>query len=235
MMVSCTCSKQYTGGWGWGGGGVEVGVGGGRGERENICPLAIQNQTSTISMQVSSLVKMHWYLLLIIRKWKYRQMDCWLTYNRWTDGRPTLNPCHYRVVGYKKKYRNGTCSRLSSFESGTFISSLSLFFTGASTSSLSWKNNTSTMKSAVYIVLDMGCSSKNKKCCGSGERGAWVFDRTFFFIPPPMRLNLLFPHYPHHQIINKPQHPHNSVFSTNWFGTVFRATTICAEDPHQRK
>ena len=50
------------------------------------CPLAISNQISTISMHILSLVKIHWCLLVIIRKRK-------------TDGRTTGGRAHGRTHG----------------------------------------------------------------------------------------------------------------------------------------
>ena len=38
---------------------------------DEICPLAIQNQISTISMHIPSLVRIHWLFLVIIWKRKY--------------------------------------------------------------------------------------------------------------------------------------------------------------------
>ena len=54
-----------------------------------ICPLAIPNQISTISMYIPSLVKIHWCLLVIIRK---RKTDGRTNgQNERTHGRPTWN------------------------------------------------------------------------------------------------------------------------------------------------
>ena len=72
-----------------------------------ICPLAIPNQISTISMYILSLVKIHLYLLKLSYgnentggpdgRTKVGRMD------RHTDiQRETIIPGHYRVAGYKK-------------------------------------------------------------------------------------------------------------------------------------
>ena len=73
---------------------------------DEICPLAIPNQISTISMRIPSLVKIH-SCLLIIRKTKKRK-DGW-TYGQMgglTDDQcETIIPRHYYVAGYKKIVR----------------------------------------------------------------------------------------------------------------------------------
>ena len=70
---------------------------------DEICPLAIPNQISTVSIHIPTLVKIHWCLQVIIRK---RKMDGCTTdgrTDRHTDvQRETIIPCHYSVVGYKK-------------------------------------------------------------------------------------------------------------------------------------
>ena len=71
-----------------------------------ICPLAIPNQISTISMHIPSLDKIHWCLLKLSSG---NEMDGW-TDGRTTDGRTdgrttdvqreTIIPRHYYVVWY---------------------------------------------------------------------------------------------------------------------------------------
>ena len=77
---------------------------------DEICPLAIPNQISTISMHIPSLVKIHWCLLKLSSGNEKR------TDRRTTDGltdiltdhqRETIIPCHYCVAGYKKEFQDG--------------------------------------------------------------------------------------------------------------------------------
>ena len=74
---------------------------------DEICPLAIPNEISTISMHIPNLVKIHWCLLKLLSGNKKR-MDG-RTYDWRTDGRTdrhtdlqseTIIPNHYCVVGY---------------------------------------------------------------------------------------------------------------------------------------
>ena len=75
---------------------------------DEICPLAIPSQISTISMHIPSLVKIHWCLLKL-SSWNEKRMDGptgGQTDGR-TDGltddqRETIIPHHYCVGGYKK-------------------------------------------------------------------------------------------------------------------------------------
>ena len=73
---------------------------------DEICPLAIPNQTSIISMHIPSLVKIHWCLLKL-SSGNEKRMDGRTTDGRTdgqTHGRPseTMIPRHYCVAGYKK-------------------------------------------------------------------------------------------------------------------------------------
>ena len=73
---------------------------------DEIRPLAIPNQISTISMHIPSLVKIHWCLLKLSSG---NEMDGRTDVRR-TDGltddqRETMIPRHYCVAGYKKQWR----------------------------------------------------------------------------------------------------------------------------------
>ena len=59
---------------------------------DEICPLAIQNQISTISMHIPSLVKIHWCCLKLSSGNEKRTdgRTVWRT-DGWTHGRPTWN------------------------------------------------------------------------------------------------------------------------------------------------
>ena len=62
---------------------------------DEICPLAIPNQISTISMHIPSLVKIHWCLLMLSSGNEKR------TDGFTDDRRETIIPRHYCVAGYK--------------------------------------------------------------------------------------------------------------------------------------
>ena len=70
---------------------------------DDICPLAIPNQISTMSMHIPSLVKIHWCLLKLSSGTE--KTDGWTT-DGWTDRHKdvqheTIIPRHYRVAGYE--------------------------------------------------------------------------------------------------------------------------------------
>ena len=75
---------------------------------DEICPLALPNQISTILMHIPSLVKIHWQLLKLSSEMKYTWTDVQLT-DRRTDERhtdvqrETITPRHYYVAGIKRR------------------------------------------------------------------------------------------------------------------------------------
>ena len=72
---------------------------------DEICPLAIPNQISTISMPTPSLVKIHWCLLKLSsgnEKWTNGRTTDGQTDRLTEDQRETIIPCHYCVAGYNK-------------------------------------------------------------------------------------------------------------------------------------
>ena len=62
-----------------------------------ISPLAILNQTTTISMHIPSLVKIH----------RNKNIDGWQTDSHMNVQRETITPCHRSVAGYEKNYNLG--------------------------------------------------------------------------------------------------------------------------------
>ena len=82
---------------------------------DEICPLAIPNQISTISMHLPSLKKMHWSLLKLSSGNEKR------TDGQTDNQRETIIPRHYCVAGYNKTKIRPTFTQYGK------ISHLSLF------------------------------------------------------------------------------------------------------------
>ena len=72
------------------------------------CPLEILNQSSTISMHIPSLEKIHWHLLKLPVSSRNKNTD-----GQMTNGRPSwiIIPHYYRVAEYKKDKPITKCHR----------------------------------------------------------------------------------------------------------------------------